>query len=101
MRLLIVEDEEKLAKALKAGLSKKGYAVDIIGNGRKGFDRIILNHMDYDLIILDLMLPGMDGASITRGMRERNITTPILVLTARDETDNKVDLLQSGADDYM
>lgn len=101
MRLLIVEDEEKLAKALKTGLSKKGYAVDTISNGRKGFDRIILNHMDYDLIILDLMLPGMDGASITKGMRERNITTPILVLTARDETDSKVDLLLSGADDYL
>lgn len=101
MRILIVEDEDKLAKALKLGLTKKGYAVDTIGNGKKAFDRISLNHMDYDLIILDLMLPDMDGLSITRSLRERNITTPILILTARDETDTKVDLLLSGADDYI
>lgn len=101
MRILVVEDEEKLADALNAGLSKSGYAVDTIGNGEKAFKRISLNHMDYDLIILDLMLPDMDGLLITKGMRERNITTPILILTARDEVETKVDLLLSGADDYL
>lgn len=101
MRIIIVEDEEKLAKALLEGLTKKGYAVDIVERGDKAFDRITLNHIDYDLIVLDLMLPGMGGVEICKKLREREITTPILVLTARDEVDNKVDLLLSGADDYM
>ena len=101
MRILVVEDEEKLAEALQAGLAKQGYAVDTLGNGEKAFKRISMNHMDYDLIILDLMLPDRDGLSITRGIREVNITTPILVLTARDEIESKVDLLLSGADDYL
>ncbi len=64
-------------------------------------DRMALNHMDYDLMVLDLMLPDMDGWQITKGLREMNITIPILVLTARDEIENKVDLLLSGADDYL
>jgi len=101
MRLLVVEDEEKLAEALKIGLTKKGYAVDTLGNGRKAFDRIALNHIDYDLIVLDLMLPDMDGLAITQSMREHNINTPILILTARDEVESKVSLLSSGADDYI
>lgn len=101
MRILVVEDEEKLAKSLKVGLEHNGYAVDTITNGEKAFKRISVNHIDYDLIILDLMLPDMDGLDITKGLRERNITTPILVLTARDETDRKVELLLAGADDYL
>jgi DNA-binding response OmpR family regulator len=101
MRIIIVEDEEKLAEALSEGLTRKGYAVDVVNHGDKAFDRISLNHIDYDLIILDLMLPGMDGLTITRKLRERNITTPILILTARDEVDTKVELLLSGADDYL
>src|SRR6185295_3527580 len=63
--------------------------------------RISLNHIDYDLVILDLMLPGMDGMSICKRMREGMITTPILILTARDEVETKVDLLLAGADDYL
>ena len=101
MRLLLVEDEEKLAKILVQGLSKKGYAVDYITDGDKAMKRISLNHMDYDLVVLDLMLPGMDGLSICQKMRESNITTPVLVLTARDEIDTKVNLLLNGADDYL
>lgn len=101
MRIILVEDEEKLAEVLSLGLSKKGYAVDVVNNGEKAFKRISLNHMDYDLIVLDLMLPGMDGASICKGLREQNITTPILILTARDETESKVNLLLAGADDYL
>ena len=92
-----MEDEEKLAK----GLEHKGYAVDVIHDGNKAFDRISLNHIDYDIVILDLMLPGKDGATITKEVRERDITVPILILTARDEVENKVDLLLSGADDYL
>lgn len=101
MRILIVEDEEKLAEGLKLGLTKKGYAVDILGNGEQALKRIVMNHMDYDLIVLDLMLPGLDGLSVVRGMREVEINTPILVLTARDEVETKVDLLLAGADDYL
>ena len=101
MRIFIVEDEEKLAEALSIGLTKNGYAVDWLSNGQKAFNRISLNHIDYDLVILDLMLPDMDGLSITKSLREQNITIPILVLTARDEIESKVDLLLSGADDYI
>jgi DNA-binding response OmpR family regulator len=101
MRIIIVEDEVKLAEALSLGLTKKGYAVDIVSDGQKALDRIALNHMDYDLIILDLMLPGMDGISITKNLRAQEITTPILILTARDEVNTKVDLLLAGAEDYM
>lgn len=101
MRILLVEDEEKLAKAVVQGLTKKGYAVDYILDGEKAMKRIALNHMDYDLVVLDLMLPGMDGLAICKKMRESAITTPILILTARDEIETKVDLLLSGADDYL
>lgn len=101
MRILLVEDEENLAKALVQGLSKKGYAVDYITDGEKAMRRISLNHMDYDIVILDLMLPGMDGLSICNKMRADSITTPILILTARDELDTKVNLLLNGADDYL
>jgi len=101
MRIILVEDEEKLANALKDGLTKKGYAVDIVDRGDKALDRIALNHVDYDLVILDLMLPGLSGEEICRKLREGNVTTPILILTARDEVDTKVDMLLSGADDYM
>jgi len=101
MRIIVVEDEEKLAKSLATGLAKHGFAVDIINNGQKAFDRISLNHIDYDLIILDLMLPDMDGTAITKSLRERNITTPILVLTAKNEIESKIDVLTLGADDYL
>lgn len=101
MKLLIVEDEEKLASALKKGLEMQGYAVDTIGDGKKALTRISLHRDDYDLVILDLMLPSMDGREICREMRERDITVPVLVLTARAETESKVDLLLTGADDYL
>jgi two-component system, OmpR family, copper resistance phosphate regulon response regulator CusR len=101
MRIILVEDEVKLARVLSHGLIQKGYAVDVVNDGIKALNRISLNHIDYDLIILDLTLPGMDGTTITKTIRERNITTPILILTARDETTTKIDLLLSGADDYL
>jgi two-component system OmpR family response regulator len=101
MRILLVEDEERLATVLVRGLSKKGYAVDYITDGEKAMKRISLNHIDYDLVILDLMLPSLDGLSICQGMRDANITTPVLILTARDEIDTKVRLLLTGADDYL
>src|SRR3990167_716618 len=101
MKILLVEDEEKLAQAISKGLQLEGYTVDSIGDGKKALTRISLHRSDYDLIILDLMLPSMDGYEICKQVREWNITVPILVLTARAETDSKVKLLQSGADDYL
>ncbi len=101
MRILVVEDEPKLADVLSRGLVKKGYAVDTVDDGKKAFTRITLHHADYDLMILDLMLPSMDGLAICREMRARDIVVPVLVLTARVETETKVELLLSGADDYL
>jgi two-component system, OmpR family, response regulator len=101
MKILLVEDEEKLASALTKGLEHEGYAVDSIADGKKALTRISLHRNDYDLIILDLMLPSMDGHEICKQVRAWNITIPILVLTARAETDTKVELLLSGADDYL
>ena len=101
MRILIVEDEAKLAEALKRGLESKGFAVDWIDESEKARTRIMLYRDEYDLILLDLMLPGVDGATITRDAREAGVTTPIIVLTARDETEYKVELLNIGADDYL
>jgi len=101
MKILLVEDEQKLAQALQKGLGLEGYTVDIIEDGKKALTRISLHRSDYDAIILDLMLPSMDGYEICKQVREMNITTPILVLTARNETDTKVQLLTAGADDYL
>jgi DNA-binding response OmpR family regulator len=101
MKILLVEDEQKLAQALVKGLGLEGYTVDTIPDGKKALTRISLHRSDYDLVILDLMLPSMDGLEICKQVREMNITVPILVLTARAETDNKVKLLLSGADDYL
>lgn len=101
MKILLVEDEQKLATAIARGLGLEGYTVDTIPDGKKALTRISLHRNDYDLVILDLMLPSMDGHEIAKQVREMNITIPILVLTARNETETKVQLLQSGADDYL
>ncbi len=101
MRILIVEDEAKLAEALKRGLELKGFAVDWLADSEKARTRILLYRDEYDLILLDLMLPGIDGATICKDAREAGVTTPIIILTARDETENKVELLNLGADDYI
>ncbi len=101
MRILIIEDEEKLAASLKKGLEREGYAVDYVVDGETGQRRIEMYYKDYDLIVLDLMLPKKDGFEICRNVRKQNITTPILVLTARDAVDDKVEALNAGADDYL
>lgn len=101
MHLLIVEDEERLAKALKKGLEMKGFAVDWLADPEKARSRILLYRNEYDMILLDLMLPGMDGAQITESVRKEGVTTPIIILTGRGETEHKVDLLNKGADDYI
>lgn len=101
MKVLIVEDELKLAKALERGLKGKGYTADIVSEGDKALERLVLHHENYDAVILDLMLPNMDGHTICMNVRKHGINTPIIILTARDELETKVELLHSGADDYL
>jgi len=101
MKVLIVEDEEKLAKLIKKGLKKEGFAADYITDGLVAQRRIEMSYDDYDLIILDLMLPSKTGLEICRDVRKVNISTPILVLTAKDGESDKIELLNAGADDYL
>jgi DNA-binding response OmpR family regulator len=101
MRILIVEDEQQIADAIKKFLEKEGYAVDHLADGFQAQQRILLHRNEYDLIILDLMLPGMPGLEICDHVRSEGISIPILILTARDFLNDKVTLLDSGADDYM
>ncbi|MBY0472666.1 response regulator transcription factor [Patescibacteria group bacterium] len=101
MRLLLVEDEQVLGANLKKILELKGFAVDWVSEGDKALTRATLYHTDYDAIVLDLTLPGLDGMSLTKRVREEGIKTPIIILTGKNETDTKVELLNAGADDYV
>jgi DNA-binding response OmpR family regulator len=101
MRILVVEDQEKLAKSLKKGLEAEGYAVDYVLDGEAAERRIEVGHKDYDLIVLDLMLPKKDGYEVCRNMRAHGIATPVIVLTARGATEDKISALNIGADDYL
>jgi DNA-binding response OmpR family regulator len=101
MRLLIVEDEQQLGANLKKILELKGFAVDWVEDGEKARTRATLYHSDYDVIILDLSLPSLDGMELTRAIRAEKITTPIIILTGKGETQSKVELLNVGADDYV
>lgn len=99
MRILLIEDEKKLAQAIKTGLEQEGMAVDVANDGEVGFDLAL--DEDYDLIILDLMLPSMSGQEICTSLRKEKISIPILMLTALSETSDKVAGLNLGADDYL
>ena len=99
MRILVVEDEHRLANAIKKGLEQERYAVDVAYTGTDGYD--MGSSEDYDLLILDLMLPGMDGLTICSKLRGQNIHTPVLILTAKDRVRDKVEGLDGGADDYL
>lgn len=99
MRLLVVEDEVKIAETIKKGLELKGYAVDIVHDGETGLSYAV--DSDYDLVVLDRMLPGIDGVELCRKVRAENVHTPILMLTARGTIGDKVEGLNSGADDYL
>lgn len=99
MRILIVEDEEKIANSLKSGLTQESYAVDVVNDGLIGYD--MASYEDYDLVILDLMLPGLTGIEICKKLRDEGNQTPILMLTAKNTVDDKVEGLNSGADDYL
>lgn len=100
MRILVVEDEHRIATSIKKGLQQESYAVDLAFNGNEGFD--LASSEEYDIIILDLMLPGMDGLTICKKLREEEqIHTPILMLTAKSSIEDKITGLNSGADDYL
>ena len=101
MKILVVEDNEKLAKSLKKGLEQEGYAADYITDGEAGQRRLEVGVKDYDLVILDRMLPKRDGVSVCKNWREQDIMTPVIMLTAKDMDEDKIFGLDSGADDYL
>jgi two-component system, OmpR family, copper resistance phosphate regulon response regulator CusR len=99
MRLLVVEDEVKLAQYLLKGLSENGYVVDVARDGIEG--RRLATAGEYDLVLLDLMLPGVDGFGVLAAIRAANRRLPVLMLTARDKVEDRVRGLEQGADDYL
>lgn len=99
MRILVVEDEKKVAKALKEGLEAEHYEVTVAHTGEEGF--YLVSSQTFDLVLLDLMLPGRDGIEVLRTLRSRELQTPVLVLTAKDAVEDRVLGLDSGADDYL
>ncbi|MBU5670697.1 response regulator transcription factor [Paenibacillus brevis] len=99
MRILIVEDEVNLAEALVQILRKNNYSVDAVHDGKEGLDFALSGI--YDLLLLDIMLPGMDGISILKELRSGGMATPVIMLTAKGETDDKIAGLDYGADDYV
>ena len=99
MRILVVEDEHRIANSIKKGLEQERYAVDVAYTGTDGFD--LASTEDYDGIILDILLPEMNGIEICKELRKNKIHIPILMLTAKGQTEDKVEGLDAGADDYM
>lgn len=99
MRILVVEDDHKVAGFVQAGLEEEGYSVDVLYDGRDAGDQAQL--VDYDAVVLDLMLPGRSGLQVLRDIRARKSTLPVLILTAKDSIDDRVAGLDSGADDFM
>jgi DNA-binding response OmpR family regulator len=100
MRILVVEDERKVAGFIRQGLEEEGHAVEVAGDGAAALD-LLLDAPPYDLVVLDVMLPKRDGLDVLKRLRGRGLTTPVLVLTARDAVADKVAGLDLGADDYL
>jgi two-component system OmpR family response regulator len=99
MRLLVVEDDAKLARALERGLQREGYAVDLADTGDDALSQATTN--DYDAVVLDVMLPGIDGFAVCKEMRSSERWAPVLMLTARDQISDRIRGLDAGADDYL
>src|SRR5262244_53246 len=99
MRVLVVEDEKKVAKALRDGLEAERYDVSVAASGEEGF--FLVNHEIFDLVLLDLMLPRRNGIEVLTTLRKRGLQTPVLILTAKDAVEDRVHGLDSGADDYL
>ena len=99
MRILVVEDDKKVARALREGLQAEHYDVRVASTGEEGF--FLVNHEVFDLVLLDLMLPRRDGVEVLTTLRKRGLQTPVLILTAKDTVDDRVQGLDLGADDYL
>jgi heavy metal response regulator len=99
MRVLVVEDEKKVASFIKRGLEEESFTVDVAYDGEEGLEMAVNN--PYDVILMDLMLPKKDGLSVIRELREREIVTPVLCLTAKDAVEDIVEGLETGSDDYL
>ena len=99
MKLLVIEDETKIASLLKKGLQEQGFQVDISGDGEDGLERATKN--PYDAIVIDIMLPKRDGLSVLKMLRTRKVTAPVMIITARGDVNERVEGLNLGADDYM
>ncbi len=101
MRILLVEDELRLARSYQRNLQDDGHTVEVAVDGETAFDRVMTSPADFDVIILDVLLPGRDGVSVCRDLRRAGVMLPILLLTALDQTEDKVAGLDAGADDYL
>jgi len=99
MRLLVVEDEARIARFIRRGLEEEGHAVDVATDGDEAI--VLATTNDYDVILLDILLPRRNGLAVCHDLRQRNVATPILMLTAKDSVQDKVAGLNSGADDYL
>lgn len=100
MRILVAEDDVRLAALLQESLGEAGWRVEVVHNGRGAYDRL-LGDTSFDVVLLDWMLPGMDGVTVARRLRGIGMTTPILMLTARGDVRDRIDGLDAGADDYL
>lgn len=100
-RLLVIEDDEKLAWSIKLGLEKRGHTIDCVSDGEAGEVRLALYQKEYDLAIVDLVLPDRDGIDVVRRVRKESVALPILVLTGKQDVHDKVLALDAGADDYL
>lgn len=101
MRILIIEDNKRLAESIKDGLRQEGFAADCLFDGKEGQERILMNGDEYDLVILDLMLPGLSGLAVCENIRKEGIDVPIIMLTAKSAIDDRIEGLNCGADDYL
>jgi len=99
MKILVVEDEHKIANSIKKGLEQESYAVDVAYDGSKAYD--LASSEDYDVIVLDLLIPEIDGLTLCKTLREEKNHTPIIMLTAKGDLSDKIEGLNAGADDYL
>src|SRR5919202_1865708 len=99
MRLLVVEDDRSLADALRRGLTQEGHVVDVVHDGAEGLD--LAESGVHDAVVLDVMLPGLDGMTVARRLREEDVHVPVLMLTARDALPDRISGFNAGADDYL
>ena len=101
MRILVAEDDRRLADLLDQSLTEAGWAVEVAHDGRSAYGRALPDGVPYDVLLLDWMLPGLDGITVCRRLRALGVTTPVLMLTARGDVRDRIDGLDAGADDYL